>query len=108
MLYNFEQEQSWRDYRESLLLHAAKRYRSSLKYEGSAWWYTRAEYSRPVKHTYFMKSIVCVWHNAPVSGLYRDFTGKTDKQTNKTVKKWKLNTDNIFDFFKTLDDMFGQ
>ena len=108
MLYNFEQEQSWRDYRESLLLHAAKRYRSSLKYEGSAWWYTRAEYSRPVKHTYFMKSIVCVWHNVPVSGLYRDFTGKTDKQTNKTVKKWKLNTDNIFDFFKTLDDMFGQ
>ena len=87
MLYNFEQEQSWRDYRESLLLHAAKRYRSSLTYEGSAWWYTRAEYSRPVKHTYFMKSIVCVWHNVPVSGLYRDFTGKTDKQTNKTVKK---------------------
>lgn len=62
----------------------------------------------PVKHTYFMKSIVCVWHNVPVSGLYHDFTGKTDKQTNKTVKKWKTNTDNIFDFFKTLDDMFGQ
>ena len=90
MLYNSEQEQSWRDYRESLLLHTAKRYRSSLKYEGSAWWYTRAEYSRPVKHTYFMKSIVCVWHNVPVSGLYRDFTGKTDKQNKQNSEKMKI------------------
>lgn len=90
MLYNSEQEQSWRDYRESLLLHAAKRYRSSLKYEGSAFWYTRAEYSRPVKHTYFMKSIVYVWHNVPVSGLYRDFTGKTDKQNKQNSEKMKI------------------
>ena len=108
MLYNFEQEQSWRDYRESLLLHAAKRYRSSLKYEGSAWWNTRAQYSRTGQTRTSWNQLYVCGINVPVSGLYRDFTGNTDKQTNKTVKKWKTNTDNIFDFFKTLDDMFGQ
>lgn len=85
MLYNFEQEQSWRDYRESLLLHAAKRYRSSLKYEGSAWWNTHArKILEPVKHVLHEIDCMCV----ALTFLSRvSIVTSPERQTNKQTKQ---------------------
>ena len=90
MLYNFEQEQSPGEIIEKACfnLHTAKRYRSSLKYEGIAWWSTCAQYSR-TGQTHVLHEIDCMC--VALTFLSRvSIVTSPERQTNKQKNSEKM------------------